>query len=440
MAACVGFVAEISAPDAEALSILLPSGSGNAIQINILESNIFNPQFGSGGANVSDNHTIGGIIFGLGNGSPEGTSSGIFGPIAFGGANGNGNVTQINILSYNIFNPQVSTQGGNLSNNTTVSNVAIANGNGSASSSGESGGVGVAFLGAAMGNGNTTQIAFLSGNIFNPQLSLFGDNVSNNTAVTNVSGLNGNLSENSTTSGGLFGTNLLAAVAGNGNTTQIGWFAGNVINTQISLSGSSTSNNTAVTNVSGFNGNFGDNSTTSGGFLGTHLLAALTGNGNTSQFGGFVSNIFNSQFSYLGQNASSNEAITNTSIGNGTFSDNEILVGVNGNGNSQKTATAASNINNKQLRLGNWLPGMDLPATEGANDTAEIRDSLVAIPGSTGMTNTPPPLGTDVTSFEAAVDQTEAAVREAHGINGDSSSGDNVSGAEAPSGADEPND
>src|ERR1700761_8289803 len=78
-AACIGLVAEINAPDAEALSLLLPSGNGNATQINILEGNVIDPQIGVGD-NTSNNSTIGGLLTGLGNKT-----------IALGGATGNGN-------------------------------------------------------------------------------------------------------------------------------------------------------------------------------------------------------------------------------------------------------------------------------------------------------------------------------------------------------------
>ncbi len=198
VAACIGFLAEMTAPDADALSILLPAGNGNATQINILEGNIFNPQFGAGG-NVSNNTAIANVFFGQGNHSSQGTSGGgLFGPLALGGATGNGNVTQINILSFNIFNPQLSVNGGNYSNNTTVSNVAVGNGNYS-NNSASSGGT--TMFGGTFGNGNTQQISLFSGNIFNPQFSLFGDNYSNNTAVANVSLFNGNFSNNSGTGG-----------------------------------------------------------------------------------------------------------------------------------------------------------------------------------------------------------------------------------------------
>ena len=108
------------------LSIVLPAGNGNATQINILEGNVFDPQLGLGGdgGNTSHNSTIGNLIFGLGNGSPEGTSGGaLFGPIALGGATGNGNVTQINILSYNIFNPQFSINGSNVGDQGDIAQV-----------------------------------------------------------------------------------------------------------------------------------------------------------------------------------------------------------------------------------------------------------------------------------------------------------------------------
>ena len=118
-AVCIGLLAEMNVPDANALSILLPGGNGNATQINIFEGNIFRPQFGLGGngSNTSNNRTIGGIIFG--GQDPTGESH----VIALGGAKGTGNVTQINIASYNIFNPQTSIFGNNSSANTTISNV-----------------------------------------------------------------------------------------------------------------------------------------------------------------------------------------------------------------------------------------------------------------------------------------------------------------------------
>jgi hypothetical protein len=278
-AGCIALVSEMNAPDAEALSILLPAGNGNATQINILEGNIFDPQFGLGD-NTSNNTTVGGMMFGLGNKT-----------IALGGATGNGNVTQIDILSYNIINPQVSLTGNNVSNNTTISNVAVGNGNGSTATSDGS----TSMLGGAMGNGNTTQIAFLSGNIFNPQFSLFGSNTSNNTAITNISALNGNGSTTDVTSGGLFGMSLFG-MTGNGNTTQIAGGTTNIFNPQMSISGQNTSDNYANANQSSFNGNDGNNTVGTTGGLGDILSVGQTGNGNSQQTATGAGNIYNNQF------------------------------------------------------------------------------------------------------------------------------------------------
>ena len=303
VAACIGFMAEMTAPDAEALSILLPAGNGNATQINILEGNIFNPQFAAGG-NVSHNTAIANVFFGQGNHSTQGTSGGgLFGPLALGGASGNGNVTQINILSFNIFNPQLSVNGGNYSNNTTVSNVAVGNGNYS-NNSGSSGGT--MMFGGSFGNGNTRQVSLFSGNIFNPQFSLFGDNYSNNTAVANVSLFNGNFSNNSGTGDGFAG--FLGSLIGNGNTNQIAGIVNNIFNPQFTFGGKNTSNNDATTNLSGGNGNHSTNEVGTGG-------------GGTGMVGG-----------------------------------------ANGNGNTAQTAWGAGNNINTQIRLGTWLPGMPLPA------------------------------------------------------------------------------
>ena len=102
------------------------------------------------------------------------------------------NTTQISFLSFNIFNPQTSIFGGNLSNNTTNSNIASGYGNNTATSATSVPNFWTSWFGGMTGNGNITQFAFFSGDIFNPQYSLFGPNVSNNTALTNVATENGN--------------------------------------------------------------------------------------------------------------------------------------------------------------------------------------------------------------------------------------------------------
>ena len=65
-AGCIALVSEMNAPDAEALSILLPAGNGNATQINILEGNVFDPQLTVQGDNVSSNSTAENVVAGNG--------------------------------------------------------------------------------------------------------------------------------------------------------------------------------------------------------------------------------------------------------------------------------------------------------------------------------------------------------------------------------------
>ena len=357
-AVCIGLLAEMNVPDANALSILLPGGNGNATQINIFEGNIFRPQFGLGGngSNTSNNRTIGGIIFG--GQDPTGESH----VIALGGAKGTGNVTQINIASYNIINPQSSIFGNNSSANTTISNVSAANGNGATTTSADAGGLGGLF-GPALGAGNTTQLSLLSSNIFNPQFSLFGSNLSQNTAVTNVSAVNGNSSPTSTTNAGIFG-GAFNPITGSGNTTQSAVAAGNIVNPQYSLLGSNTSQNLAFTNQSFFNGN-GSPTFTQGGGLGAFMVG-LTGSGNSNQFAGLVSNIVNPQGTFGGVNQAENEAGSNNAGWNGTgspnnvtspasnlpfFGGNNTILGQLGSGNANQFGNGNGTIINDQFRL-----------------------------------------------------------------------------------------
>ena len=291
--------------------------------------------------NASHNSTIAKILFGLGNKSTAGTSGGgIFGPIALGGATGNGNVTQINILSYNIFNPQVSLNGNNTSQNTTISNVALENGNDSKATSATGTGAGT-FIGGATGNGNTTQLAFFSGNIFNPQFSLFGSNTSNNTAITNIAGLNGNRSVTNATSGGFFGTGLFG-MTGNGNTDQTAVGVSNIINPQFSLLGTNLSRNYANANQATGNGGGAGNSVSSAGGLGNIFGVGETGNGDTTQNATGSGNIYNDQWrlgmgNFLSpapaapvvtpqtQDALTNDQVTSTSNGQPGLSEKELL-------------------------------------------------------------------------------------------------------------------
>lgn len=298
-ALCIGAVYELGAPTAEALSILLPGrtvdGVSNATRINILEGNIFNPQFGFGGT-TSNNTTFGNFFIDLGNNIINQLWSQ---EIRLFGATGNGNVTQVNILSYNIFNPQISL-GRNVSNNTTVNNVAAGNGNHSNTEITTAGGM-LPWFGAT-GNGNTVQFSFFSGNIFNPQWGI-GGNESNNTAITNVAIGNGNYSVTTVGFGGWFGTFLMGS--GNGNTLQFGFFVSNIWNPQFTFGGGNISHNTAITNTSSGNGNNSSNNTSGGIGVGT------TGNGNSNQGAVGSGNIYNDQYNIgpnpTGSNGSNNQ-------------------------------------------------------------------------------------------------------------------------------------
>ncbi len=368
-AVCVGLLAELNVPDANALSILLPGSNGNAIQINILEGNIFKPQFGLGG-NGSNNRTIGSIIFG---GKDPTGSSHVLGTIALGGATGSGNVTQVNILSYNIINPQASIFGSNTSANTTVSNVSVGNGNGQSTSNADAGGPGGLF-GPALGAGNTTQLSLFSGNIINPQFSLFGPNTSNNTAVTNVSGVNGDGSPTTTT--GIFG-GAFSAITGSGNSVQAAGASGNIVNPQFSLLGSNASNNLDLTNVSFLNGNYSPTDT-EGGALGAFLVG-MTGSGNSTQIAGLVSNIVNPQGTLGGFNLSNNTAWSNSTDLNGNGSPNDVtspgggnntIFGQLGSGNANQIGNGNGNILNGQYRL---FTALTQPQQQQAPQVQEVQ-------------------------------------------------------------------
>ncbi len=429
---CIGLASEMNLPDADALSILIPSGNGNATQINILEGNVFKPQLGLGGDgnNVSDNRTIGSIFFG--GHDPIGVSRLFDGPIALGGATGTGNVTQINIASYNIFNPQINAQGGNSSHNVTISNVAAGNGNGTKTEATGSG-TGMSLFGGAIGNGNAAQLSLFSSNIFNPQFSLFGDNVSDNTAVTNVAAGNGNGSTTSTTSTGMFGLGLFGSATGNGNNTQVASGSANVINPQFSLLGRNSSNNHSFTNLSILNGNFSRTSTSGGGILGTTLLGGMTGNGNNNQFASLVSNIVNPQWSIVGGNLSHNTADTNAVDTTANHSQNNVssaggnttVTGTNGNGVNNQTGYGNGNIINDQLNLGNQAVAGLLGIGGAQNQQDEELLLTQQTQQAAGSQQTPRPLSTLVKRVKEAVDKTLAGVKPSTSTNPGAQQGDN---------------
>jgi|GEM_PF-3707059 len=323
-ALAIGAAYEVSAPTAQALIIRVPgftsNGVTNSAEFHIFEGNIFNPQFGIGGA-MSNNNVIGNIAVNIGN---QIVNSLFDFELNFGAAaTGNGNVIQVNLFSYNIFNPQFSL-GANVSNNTTVNNVAMNNGNYSTTTVN---GNGLPLIGGAMGNGNTVQFSFFSGNIFNPQWG--AANTSNNTATTNVAIGNGNHSSTNLL-GGLFGSFLFGG--GNGNTFQFGLFVSNIFNPQFAFGGGNVSNNTANTNVATDNGNHSTNEI-SGGGLGT-IVAGTTGNGNTNQVASGSGNIYNDQvnigFAALAPSSSNNTITTGTQQGASAVGDSVVTTSTTG--------------------------------------------------------------------------------------------------------------
>jgi hypothetical protein len=173
-ACCLGLLGDGTLPTANAFSASFVEPNGTTVQLNILQGNVILPQFNPGG-NSSNISTVGNLFAGQGNGNT--TSVGVNSTGSGSGttnvAVSNGNVVQINILSGNVINPQLSLFGGNSSNISTLGNAAIGNGNGNFT------GVGVTSTGTGSGTtvgvtnteGNSNQKTNLSGNIINPQLS-----------------------------------------------------------------------------------------------------------------------------------------------------------------------------------------------------------------------------------------------------------------------------
>jgi hypothetical protein len=316
----LGAAYEATAPTVHALAIVFrnPDGNGgtNEVRINILQGNIFDPQLAILGNNVSDNSSTAGGAVSTGKNllvdnpfvnnpltqliNRWWNQEIVFGPAASGPIN---NTTQISVGSFNIFNPQASIFGGNLSNNTTIGNVATGNGNQAAATAKSPAGL-WGWLGGMTGNGNTEQLALFSDNIFNPQWSLLGSNTSSNTAITNVADNNGNNSQTQATSGGLlgavvhaWGSLLLGGMTGNGNTNQTAVGTSNVYNPQGSIGGQNQSSNTAATNEAVGNGNQSTTTVSPAGGSGNTIVVGTTGNGNTTQTASGASNIENPQVS-----------------------------------------------------------------------------------------------------------------------------------------------
>ncbi|ORA33696.1 hypothetical protein [Mycobacterium aquaticum] len=257
-------------------------------------------------------------------------------------AGGAGNTTQLNILEGNIINPQVAIPGSNVSSNSTAGGIAAGNGNNSTVVAGSTFWSQTINLAGTTGTGNTTQVDIFSYNVINPQLSMGGSNTSNNSSVSNVATGNGNNSSTTVTSGA--GTTMVGAAVGNGNTTQIAIGSGNIINPQWSFGGSNTSNNTTVGNVSAGNGNNSSTTVDSTGGSGTTAVGGVTGNGNTVQTSFLSFNIINPQRSFGGSNTSNNSTTSNVSSGNGNGSSTD----VSGGGGSTTVVGTTGNGNTTQ--------------------------------------------------------------------------------------------
>ena len=180
-AVCIGLLAEMNVPDANALSILLPGGNGNATQINIF-----------GGKHLPARSSVSaGMGVTRATTGPSAASSSVgrippaeSPPDRARRCQGQRQRDADQYSSYNIFNPQASILA------TTPAQHDHQQRLGGQRQRGDdhersAGGLGGLF-GPALGAGNTTQLSLFSSNIFNPQFSLFGDNASNNTAMTNV--------------------------------------------------------------------------------------------------------------------------------------------------------------------------------------------------------------------------------------------------------------
>jgi len=301
-ACCLGLLGDGTLPTANAFSASFVEPNGTTVQLNILQGNVILPQVNPGG-NSSNISTVGNLFAGQGNGNT--TSVGVNSTGSGSGttnvAVSNGNVVQINILSGNVINPQLSLFGGNSSNISTLGNAAIGNGNGNTT------GVGVTSTGSGsqtnnvtVSNGNSTQIDILSGNVFNPQLSLLGGNSSNTSTLGNAAIGNGNGNTTgvgvSSTGGGSQTTNVTVS---QGNSTQTNFGSGNVFNPQLSLLGGNSSNTSTLGNaaIGNGNGNFTGVGVTSTGTGSGTTVGVTNTEGNSNQKTNLSGNIINPQLS-----------------------------------------------------------------------------------------------------------------------------------------------
>jgi hypothetical protein len=410
---CIGAAYEATAPAVHALSIVFytpqANGTTNELRVDLAQGNIFDPQLGLLGSNVSNNSTSGNGAIGTSNNPLSNLILNnpiirllntlwnreiVIGPAAAGPVN---NITQISLASFNIFNPQASIFGGNLSHNTTNSNTAVGYGNYGNTSATSVPNLLTSWFGGMTGNGNANQLAFLSGNIFNPQWSIFGPNVSNNTAITNVADYNGNYSQTSMMQGGgLLGAVVrlfVGGMTGNGNTTQTAVGTSNITNPQISIGGSNQSNNTAVTNEAVGNGNNSQTTVGASNGSGNVVAAGTTGNGNTTQTAVNASNIENPQVSI----ANVGHTPTPEPASNLASAPKTISTSTPSTGTPTSGSTAATTANTVSANSGSYS-GSFSPSETGTHSVVGSSGSPTPQTGSTGASGPSAPSGDSGTS------------------------------------------
>jgi hypothetical protein len=196
-ACCLGLLGDGTAATANAFSTTFVEPNGTTVQLNILQGNVILPQFNPGG-NSSNISTIGNVFAGNGNGNTTnvGVTSTGSGSQTTNVSVANGNVVQINILSGNVFNPQLSLFGGNSGTTSTFGNISAGNGNGNPTGVTSivtgSAPVGGNSVGVTTTLGNSNQKTNLSGNIINPQLSSgLGSGTPLSTPFSSAAGVNG---------------------------------------------------------------------------------------------------------------------------------------------------------------------------------------------------------------------------------------------------------
>ena len=142
------------------------SGNGNVLQVEFLQGNIIAPQVALAGDNNATHTSQGNGAFAVGNDSVMVAKNA--GMLAF--VDGNGNIVQIQILSNNVIAPQFVADG---TNNLVVETDGNAvNGAGNSSKTVLTGMITVS--NNKVGNGNVTQISILSNMVIAPQIAVPG--------------------------------------------------------------------------------------------------------------------------------------------------------------------------------------------------------------------------------------------------------------------------